>query len=110
MRAPCMPELPFSQQDRLLVSGVAELIRTRTCPEHAVKVGDLREARVVGVQGNAAGRLGHCHAVVVRVGKGVALQRGPVAQHWQPRFWEALCKIRRMSLVPQRQQSNCRHM
>ena len=99
MRAPCMPELPFSQHNRLLVSGVAELTWARTCPEHAVKVGDLREARVVGFQGNATGRLGHRHAVVVRVGKGVALQRGPVAQHWQPRCWEALCIISRLSLV-----------
>ena len=80
------------------MSGIAELIWAPTRPEHAIQVGDLREARVVGVQGNAAGRLGHCHAVVVRVGKGVALQRGPVAQYWQPRFWEALCGSPRLPL------------
>ena len=75
-----------------MVLGNAKVIWAGTCPEHSIKIGDLCEARVMGVQGNAAGRLGHCHAVVVRIGKGIALQGGPVAQHWQPCSWEALCK------------------
>ena len=83
----------------------------RTCPEHTIQVGDLGEARVMGVQGNAATWLSHGHAVVVWIGEGLALQRGPVAQHRQPCLWEALCREANLTTHPKQladTPGNCR--